>query len=393
MQFNLNKFLISISFVLDFIEMDILEDSTNHCKRVAFIALKVGQQYDLSDDELFDLTAYALMHDIGAVKNDGQLKKSELEQDKKHCLIGEQTIQRFPFYGAYDKVIQYHHEFYDGSSHFGKTYDEIHLFSKIIGIADFFELIYSEEMSREELIALVKSKQGTRFSQELIEKFVAITPHESFWLNLKDQFILKALYTEGPEMIIETTFEEIHQITQVFSAVVDSKSSFTEGHSSSLGEKVNKMAHHYGFSKEKTIKMTIASDLHDIGKLAIPNSILEKKGKLTPEEYQLIKTHTYYTRRVIDPLDGFEDIVEWAANHHEKLDGSGYPYGFDESQLDFGSQLFAVLDIYQALREKRPYRKGLSHTIAMEILREMGDKGKLNKTIIEDVHKVFQTSG
>lgn len=223
MKFNLNKFLISISFVLDFIEMDILEDATNHCKRVAYVALKIGQEYGLTDEELFDLTAYALMHDIGAVENNGQLKKSELEKDREHCIIGEQTTKKFPFNGTYDKIIQYHHEFYNGKSHFQKQYDEIHIFSKIIGIADFFELIYSEEKTRKQLIELIKEQERVRFSGELIERFITITQHESFWLNLKDQFVLKALYSEGPEMIIDTSFEEIREITKLFSAVVDSK--------------------------------------------------------------------------------------------------------------------------------------------------------------------------
>ena len=136
----------------------------------------------------------------------------------------------------------------------------------------------------------------------------------------------------------------------------------------------------------------IAADLHDIGKLAISNDILNKNSKLSQNEYQKVKAHSFYTRRVLEPIDGFEDIKRWASNHHEKNDGSGYPYGLSRKDLDFPSQLLAVLDIYQALREDRPYRKAFTHNKAMELLTTMGLESKLNQKIIKDINTLFKDS-
>ena len=149
------------------------------------------------------------------------------------------------------------------------------------------------------------------------------------------------------------------------------------------------MADFYGKDEEEKIKLMIASDLHDIGKLAVPNSILESNNKLAEEEFEIIKEHAYYTRLTLENIKGFEDITEWASNHHEKLDGSGYPYGKSGEELDFNSRLIASLDIYQALTEERPYREALSHKTAIEIMKDMCCSGFIDLQIVEDIDKVI----
>jgi len=176
----------------------------------------------------------------------------------------------------------------------------------------------------------------------------------------------------------------------VFSHIVDSNSTFTAVHSSGLSDKVGKICEFYQFDNEKTKKMLIAANLHDIGKLAIPNSILDKNGKLTDDEFALIKSHTYYTRAALEKIDGFEDITNWAANHHEKLDGNGYPYGLNAKEISFESRLMGCLDMYQALTETRPYREGLGHEKTMSILYEHAQKGFIDTQIVKDIDSYFQ---
>ncbi len=150
------------------------------------------------------------------------------------------------------------------------------------------------------------------------------------------------------------------------------------------------MADFYSFDDEKKNKFLIAADLHDLGKLAISNSILDKPGKLNKQEFRKIKSHSFYTRKALDTIDGFEEITEWAANHHEKNDGTGYPYGLIEKNLDIPSQIMVALDIYQALKENRPYRDPMNHSEAMEILNDMAAEGKINLQITDDIDKVFK---
>lgn len=133
----------------------------------------------------------------------------------------------------------------------------------------------------------------------------------------------------------------------------------------------------------------IASDLHDIGKLAIPNDIIDKAGKLTDTEFNQIKAHAFYTRKTIEAVKGFEDIADWAANHHEKLDGTGYPFGLTADTLCFESQLIGCLDIYQALTEDRPYRKSMSHNDACQILEDMANSNKISREITADVINIL----
>ena len=149
------------------------------------------------------------------------------------------------------------------------------------------------------------------------------------------------------------------------------------------------MAKYYCFDTTTKYKLLIATDLHDIGKLAISNKILDKSGPLTYLEYEEIKKHPIISKHCLKGLNGFEEIATWIGNHHEKLDGSGYPENLTGNSLDFNSRLIACLDIYQALREKRPYRKAMSHLDTIKILFEMVNTGKLDGKIVEDIDFVF----
>ena len=121
----------------------------------------------------------------------------------------------------------------------------------------------------------------------------------------------------------------------------------------------------------------------------VPNEILDKRGSLNQREIEIIQAHTFYTRKALEMITGFEEIAEWAANHHEKLNGKGYPYGLDKSRLDFNSRLLACVDIYQALTEERPYRKALSHNKAVGILRNMANQGLIDASIVEDIGMIL----
>ena len=148
--------------------------------------------------------------------------------------------------------------------------------------------------------------------------------------------------------------------------MIYAQSEFTQTHSSGLSEKLEKMAEFYKMDTIIALKLLIATDLHDLGKLVISNDILDKPGKLSKEEFEEIMKHPKITRLCLQDINGFEEIAKWAGNHHEKLDGSGYPEGLIAKDLDFNSRLITCLDIYQALREDRPYRKSMNHNKALK---------------------------
>lgn len=156
-----------------------------------------------------------------------------------------------------------------------------------------------------------------------------------------------------------------------------------------IAQKAEEMGRYYKLSEEECDKLFVAGALHDIGKLITDNVILDKPGKLTPEEYKEIQYHAMGTWDMLKNIEGIEDITKWAAYHHEKLDGSGYPFELTGDKLDKNSRLMACLDIYQALVEDRPYKAGMPHEEAMGILRKMGDAGQLDNQIIDDIDSCF----
>lgn len=404
MVFNLNEFLMAVSFALDFVEIDILGVSTNHGKRAAYIALKVAEELSLSSEQLHDIAALAILHDNGVSEKSlhdkflaENLKSiNPLERSKEHCTIGEENIKQYPFFTDVSNVIKYHHENYDGTGYFNLTSTEIPLMSQIIHLADMiergFDLQNNNFSIQNNVLHFLKAQEKRMFSSEIVSAFYSASKNKAFWMDMRNHSIDKVLRRCTPQYNIELSLEEIKKITKVFSKIIDCKSEYTQRHSRDLSDKAAVMADYYGIEHDERMKLIIAANLHDIGKLAVTNSILDSPNKLSETEFEMIKEHTYYTRLALQEIKGFEEITEWASNHHEKLNGTGYPFGKTEKELDFNSRLMACLDIYQALTEERPYRRGLQHEEAMEILHKMKNDGLIDCKITDDIDVVFGKS-
>lgn len=401
MIFNLNEFLLALSFALDFVEMDILGITSNHSKRVAYISMRIAERLGMSPEEIFDIVSLAILHDNGAcekVLHDNLLGNAKgaldrIENMQEHCIIGEENIRNYPFLTGVNDVLKYHHEKYDGTGYFGLRGDETPIISQIIALADSIERRALAEKGllgdKDRILAYVRENAGTVFAPRIVDAFIECSRTVSFWMDLQDEFISIAMQRSAPHFSREMPLSKILDITGVFSRIIDSKSRFTREHSRGLSQKSAVMADYYRKPKEEKIRLTIAADLHDIGKLAVSNSILDKPGKLEPKEFEIMKRHTYYTRLSLQGIKGFEDITEWAANHHEKLDGNGYPFGKSAKELDFNSRLLACLDIYQALSEERPYRTSMPHEEVISIMYRMSGSGAIDESIVNDINWVF----
>ncbi|WP_143814852.1 HD-GYP domain-containing protein [Magnetofaba australis] len=399
MLFDLNRFLIGLSYAIDCVESELLGVTTNHGKRVAYISLRLAQAAGLDDAERFDIAACAILHDNGLAQEN--LSRPDLQQNRlrqvedmpDHCDIGEANVSCFPFRSPARDIIKFHHEHWNGAGFFGMRGDAIPLMAQIIGLADFVDLKFRFENpdpgNRERIQAFVQEKRGSAFSPDLAALFEEVSQSTGFWLDLRNHNIQQALSRRTPHHAVEMPWSQVLEVCRAFSRIIDSKSRFTLRHSSGLEEKNGVMATHYGMSADDTLMLRTAAALHDVGKLSIPNAILDKPGKLTDLERARVQEHTYYTRQCLEPIPGFEVITEWAANHHEKLTGDGYPLRLPATALDFNARLMTVLDIYQALTEDRPYREGLTHTVTMEIIDRLTKSGELEPQIVEDVRRVM----
>ena len=401
MKLNLNSFLMGISTALDLAEQEIFHTNSFHSRRVAYISVRVAKALRMNDDECFDLVSLAIMHDNGlteaAIENGLAYKDSglkALEDIKNHCPIGEKNIRNFPFLTNPKNIILYHHENYDGSGFYGKKSDEIPLMSKILSFADHldfnFDLNDHSFENKAKITIFTKNNTSSLFDPKVVEAFNRICESTSFWLDLQEVTINQSLIDYIPKRNIQLKWSEIFEITNVFSKIIDAKSHFTFNHTGGLIEKIETMAKYYKFNKTKVIKLKIAASLHDLGKLAVPNKILEKKGPLTLDEFDVVKIHTYFTHFTLRNLEGFQDIERWAYCHHEKLDGSGYPYGLKADELGFEERMMGCMDIYQALTEDRPYRKGIDHDHAISIMQTMVSNNFIDASITQDIKNVFE---
>ena len=395
MNFNVNELLNSLSFTLDCVEGGLLKNVTNHGRRVAYISARIGMMMKFTGHDLFDLISYALLHDNGVTKsllhasNMNEFYQAEL--NRMHCIEGESNIEAFPFFHRVPDVILYHHERYDGSGFFGVSRDDIPLYSRIIGLADFIAVIYSEQKTYTEILESLK-KSSRLFDPTLLAAVYELGHNAEFWLNMNDMFVFGALNKVMPSVVRNFSYREMRSVSQIFSNIIDAKSPFTGSHSRGISAKTGVLCRYYEYDEDTYWKMRIAADLHDLGKLMVPNQILDKPGSLTPTEILIVQSHPFYTRRALEVISGFEKIADWAGNHHEKLNGKGYPYGLDASFLDFNSRILGCIDIYQALTEDRPYRQGLSHGQTITLMRGMVNRGLIEGSIVEDINSVFGES-
>ena len=227
------------------------------------------------------------------------------------------------------------------------------------------------------------------FAPAVVDAFLSFSHKERFWADLSFYNVTEVLNRIAPQITYEYSWQDIIPISDTFMEIIDGKSGFTYRHSRGITEKIGIMSDFYGFDTEKKLKLHIAANLHDLGKLYVPNSILEKPDKLDAFEFSEIKKHAYFTRLALDKIHGFQDISSWAANHHEKLNGRGYPESLTAQELDFESRLMGVIDICQSLTEERPYRKGLTQKEATKILYDMANDGFIDKQITKDVDNVI----
>jgi HD-GYP domain-containing protein (c-di-GMP phosphodiesterase class II) len=394
---NINEFLISLSRTLDFAEQEVLPTHANHGTRVAYISARLAKKVGFSESSLFDLISYSLLHDNGVMASLRKMREEGItvstdsgavEATPLHCIEGEKNLAEFPFLTKRENVILYHHENYDGSGFFGISGNKIPMFSRIIHLADMMAIWYSSGMGTDMVTDSI-AKNAQLFDPDLCEAALELSANVEFWLDLNDMFVQRALTTMQPQVSREFDFRQLREISQIFSRIIDAKSPFTGSHSRGISEKTGFICQYYEFDEKTYWQMRVAADLHDLGKLIVPSSILDKRGKLSRDEFRMIQAHPYYTRKILERINGFEEITEWASNHHEKLNGSGYPYGRDSSNLDFNSRILACVDIYQALTEDRPYRKAMEHREAIQIMKDMAAQGEIEASVTEDMDSIF----
>lgn len=164
---------------------------------------------------------------------------------------------------------------------------------------------------------------------------------------------------------------------------IEAKDSTTNGHINRVAYWAQKLGERLGLSSDELELLRKGSILHDIGKLGIPDHILNKPGGLNAAEYEIMKTHTIIGEKIIKSLKSFDEIKSIIRHHHEKLDGSGYPDNLKAPQIDIYTRIVAIVDMYDALIMNRPYRKAMKVNEAFSILKDNAQRGLIDSLIVD----------
>lgn len=292
------------------------------------------------------------------------------------CERGAEITRMIGFPEETAQAVRNLDEHWDGGGHPDSLKGEgIPLLARICGLAQTAEVFYSEygPARAEEVVAARRRKW---FDPELVDVLLAEARAGNVWEHLGVPTLTQTLsYMEPSDRTLLATPERLDHVAHAFAQIIDAKSPFTFEHSEGVARVAVAISERMGFEDEELRDQMRAGLLHDIGKLGISSRILDKPGALTEEEFARVKEHPGLSREILSRVAPFQSIVERCANHHEKLDGSGYPRGLSAGELDLPSRILAVADVFDALTKDRPYRPGMSLEKALAILdEESGDK-------------------
>ena len=374
---NLRDLLQAFAMAMNLISPEV----TCHHEKAALLAWHLARQMELTEHER-ELAFYGgLLHDIGGVITGTTLTLEDIESNARALAHeGAALLRMYPHTRPYADVVL------NSQMPWAAMPKESAMtrLSQIVHLADIITLIMSEsEPVLNQLKGasdLLRALCGTEFSPEVVAAFDALLSNETVWLD--------AVY--HPEVFAEAVpdqrgvgIAELREMTAFMAKLIDFRSPFTAMHSAGVAASAVCLARKAGMSEDECALMEIAGNLHDIGKLKIPKAILEKPGKLTADEFNVMKEHVYYSYRILNRVRGLETITTWAAFHHEKLDGSGYPFHLPSGRLPLGSRIMAVSDVFAATAENRPYRKPMQKEKVIGILREEALRGRLSREVVE----------
>ncbi|HKY96393.1 MAG TPA: HD domain-containing phosphohydrolase [Gemmatimonadaceae bacterium] len=414
---SLSEVLAAMSRALDLTE----GQSVGHTVRATVIGMRLAEELNLSPFDKVALYGALLLKDSGSsgqarileeVKNDEQeaasprislspakafyaiktvsgdsfrvfgslLRRSRRSKGEINYMLtraerGESMALRMGFSTATADGIRHIDEHWDGTGiPDGKIGHEIPLFSRIILLAQTLDAFYTQRG----LLAAMKmarERSGVWFDPQLVRIARSWREDIDWWESLHSPDATAMAVSVEPQQ--HTRFVDdkgLDEVARAFAEIIDAKSSYTYQHSTNVAKYARATAFELGFEKPDVAVLNRAALLHDVGKLGISSRILDKAGPMTPEERAEMQRHPVYTWEILQRVGAFATFARTAALHHEKLDGSGYPWGVKAEELDVAARILCVADMYEALTANRPYRAGLTRDAALKIIRSGSGK-------------------
>ncbi|MDD2924912.1 HD domain-containing phosphohydrolase [Rhodoferax sp.] len=387
-QINLHEAIYSLSDALDLVGVTHI----HHGKRVAFMAAECGKWLKWPKAQLDDLFQAAILHDSGVSKTavHAKLAQLEWELEGEHCEIGACLLESCALLRPLAPIVRHHH------THWTKLQNldlppEIKRCANCIYLVDRVDVLTLKYVTsgtdillgKDDIREQILSRRGDWFCPELVDAFMALSESEAFWFMLESDHVNGYVATWLAETRQQgMAFEDLSSLMHIFSSIVDAKSQFTKEHSDGVASLARYLGEHLQLSEERCDMLELAGLLHDIGKLRVPDELLEKTGPLSEVEKRIMSRHSFDTYNILCNIKGLEKVALWAAQHHERVNGTGYPYHTREGAISLEARIIAVADVFQALAQRRPYREAMTPEDILLILHQQVLDGKLDAGVV-----------
>lgn len=379
------SFYNAIKTISDSIDL-MSKEINGHHKLVAYISLRIGRRLNLDIKSLRKLVFSALIHDIGILYFDKIIDEILRDHNyEEHAYVGYSLLKDyFPFEG-YAEILKYHHDNWDNIEHNQNSY-----LSNILNLADLTAYFIDQADNKAtildgKLTGKIKEYSTNIIKEDIISGLESISDQRSFWLdtinlNIREQLLEDYIINN---LDLKLNLEQIMDIGKIVSHIIDFRNPFTATHSKGIATISSKLAGDLSFSDQDVKIMEIAGYFHDIGKMILPLDLINKKGKLNKKEWAIMKSHTYYSYYVLENIKEIPKLKEWAAFHHEALNGTGYPFSIDKNKLSIGARILTVADKFTALTEDRPYRDGYAKDKVISILKDNVEENIIDANIVD----------
>lgn len=312
-----------------------------------------------------------LLHDIGAYKTEeiDNMVIFETENVDQHAIYGYPFLKNTTPLAEYAEAILYHHT--DRATLKEKT-SAYENYAQIIHLADRADILLNTDESAtvEKLI----SEVPLRFSEQIVRDLITAEN-----MCKTSEAIRSGEYIHTVDKLIANvnmSAEDAMQYLKMIVFSIDFRSLYTLTHTIDVAVIATELGKILQLGENETEQLYLGCFLHDIGKIAIPYSILEKESSLTDDEMATMRRHVSYTYDILLPVNE-KHVCDIASNHHEKTNGKGYPKGLTKDDLSLSERIAAVADVASALVNKRSYKESFGKTKTIGIIKDMKDKGEL----------------
>lgn len=415
---KLSELIGSLSYALDLTE----GQPEGHCVRSCWIGMHIGREAGLAPQQLWELYYTLLLKDVGCSSNAARICELYLTDDLgfkrdfksvrdstphliafvlKHtglkaglaerfravlamlregrdtaqelivtrCSRGAEIARLLRFPESVAAGIYSLDEHYNGKGRPNRLKGEaIPVYARIAMLAQLVDVFHTAG-GREAALAELRYRSGSWLDPQLVRAFERVAAGAGFWARLAAPDLDAAVFAMEPAghtMPIDDDY--LDDIAAAFGQVVDSKSPYTSGHSARVALYTDMIAESLGLSPARRRWLKRGALLHDVGKLGVSNSILDKPGTLDREEWAQVRRHAEFTETILTRIDAFAELGRIAGAHHERLDGGGYPRGVAADQIALETRIITTADIFDAITAERPYRTAIPPRQALAMM-------------------------